>query len=69
MAGEEAQRWKERVDQLTSSSRRLDPEEYRRLLTEKQTLAKQIDVLNRDLTEQKSVKYNIMKNIIMYYEI
>ena len=34
LASEEAQRWKERVDQMTSSSRWIDPEEYRRLLSE-----------------------------------
>ncbi|XP_076826179.1 nucleoprotein TPR-like isoform X2 [Clavelina lepadiformis] len=50
---EEVDRWKERVQQMTQSPRRQDPEEYRRLLVEKAALAKQIESLSKELSEQK----------------
>nr|XP_018671495.1 nucleoprotein TPR isoform X2 [Ciona intestinalis] len=47
-------RWKERVQQMTQSPRRQDPEEYRRLINEKTTLAKNLETMNTELTELKS---------------
>lgn len=51
MLNEEIQRWKQRVEQISSSPRRAEPEECRKLTQEKQVLLQRLDVSSKDLTE------------------
>ena len=53
MLAEESERWKERVQQMTQSPRRQDPEEYRRLIQDKSVLATKVDTLNKELSDLK----------------
>lgn len=56
MLEQDVQRWQQRSQQLIQSPRRQDPEEYRKLLVERQQLNKNVDQLNKDLTEKKWVR-------------
>lgn len=60
---QDVQRWQQRSQQLLQSPKRQDPEEYRKLMGEKQRLTRNIEGLNKEITERKLEISNLQGEI------
>lgn len=60
---QDVKRWQQRSQQLLQSPKRQDPEEYRKLMGEKQRLTRSSEQLNNELTERKLEISNLQGEI------